>query len=65
MYPTGTKSNKFLFHYGKQFNTIELNTTHYRIPTLSTIENWRQAVPKDFKFVQKFHKRLVTAEIWA
>lgn len=53
VYPTGTKANQFLFHYGKQFNTIELNATHYRIPTLSTVENWRQAVPKDFKFCPK------------
>lgn len=53
VYPTGTKTNKYLFHYGKQFNTIELNTTHYRIPTLSVIEKWRQSVPKDFKFCPK------------
>lgn len=53
VYPTGTKTNRFLLHYGKQFNTIELNTTHYRIPTLSTIKNWRQSVPKDFKFCPK------------
>lgn len=53
VYPTGTKANQYLFHYGKQFNTIELNTTHYRTPTLATIENWRQSVPKDFKFCPK------------
>jgi uncharacterized protein YecE (DUF72 family) len=53
VYPNGTKANQFLHHYGKQFNTIELNTTHYRIPTLSTIETWRQSVPKDFKFCPK------------
>lgn len=53
VYPNGTKANKMLFHYAKQFNTIELNTTHYRIPTLKTIETWRQSVPKDFKFCPK------------
>lgn len=53
VYPNGTKANKMLFHYAKQFNTIELNTTHYRIPTLSTIKTWRQTVPKDFKFCPK------------
>ncbi len=53
VYPIGTKTNQFLTHYGKQFNTIELNTTHYRIPTLSMIENWRKSVPKDFKFCPK------------
>ena len=53
VYPNGTKANQFLSYYGKQFNTIELNTTHYRIPTLKTIETWRQSVPKDFKFCPK------------
>ena len=53
VYPNGTKANQFLSYYGKQFNTIELNTTHYRIPTLKTIATWRQSVPKDFKFCPK------------
>ncbi len=53
VYPKGTKTNQFLTHYGKQFNTIELNTTHYRIPTLSMIETWKNSVPKDFKFCPK------------
>jgi uncharacterized protein YecE (DUF72 family) len=58
VYPNGTKAKEFLFHYGKQFNTIELNATHYRIPTLSTIQNWRQAVPKDFKFCPKISQSI-------
>ena len=33
VYPKGTKTKDYLQHYGKQFNTIELNTTHYRIPS--------------------------------
>ncbi len=53
VYPNGTKTNQFLIQYGKQFNTIELNTTHYRIPTLSTIDTWKKSVPKDFKFCPK------------
>lgn len=53
VYPNGTKTNQFLTQYGKQFNTIELNTTHYRIPTLSMIETWKKSVPKDFKFCPK------------
>ena len=53
IYPTGTRNKDFLEAYGKQFNTIELNTTHYRIPTLDLIQRWYTATPADFKFCPK------------
>lgn len=53
VYPSGTKTKDYLYHYSRQFNTIELNTTHYRIPNLSTIEKWKNSVPRDFKFCPK------------
>lgn len=52
-YPAKTKPADFLHHYSRQFNTIELNTTHYRIPTVETVEKWKAAVPKDFVFCPK------------
>ncbi len=53
VYPAGTKTKDFLLHYGKQFNTIELNTTHYRIPTIETLNKWKGQTPEDFKFCPK------------
>ena len=53
LYPKGTKSKDFLHHYSQQFNTIELNTTHYRIPTQETIINWREQSAEDFHFCPK------------
>jgi uncharacterized protein YecE (DUF72 family) len=52
-YPTGAKQKDFLQHYSKQFNTIELNTTHYRIPDQHTIEKWYQESTPEFKFSPK------------
>ncbi len=52
-YPTGTKEKDFLRHYGAQFNTIEHNTTHYRIPDAATVERWREETPADFRFCPK------------
>jgi uncharacterized protein YecE (DUF72 family) len=43
-----------LLWYAKQFNTIELNSTHYHIPSPDTIDRWRQSVPQGFKFCPKF-----------
>lgn len=53
VYPKNTKTKDFLQAYAKQFNTIELNTTHYRIPNTSTIEKWYQETPADFQFCPK------------
>jgi len=53
VYPKGSKAKDFLPLYTKQFNTIELNTTHYRIPDLATIQQWRNQSAADFKFCPK------------
>lgn len=53
VYPVGTKAKDYLKHYAKQFNTIELNTTHYRIPSKATVEKWYTESTKDFKFCPK------------
>ncbi len=53
IYPAGAKTKDFLGHYGRQFNTIELNTTHYRIPTQDTIRKWYEETPADFRFCPK------------
>ena len=57
-YPKGAKSVDFLRHYGQQFNTIELNTTHYRIPDTETVRRWYAAVPADFRFCPKVPKSI-------
>lgn len=52
-YPPKTKTKEYLYHYSRQFSTIELNTTHYRIPTPQTIQNWYDLAEKNFKFAPK------------
>lgn len=53
VYPKGTKSKDFLKYYSRQFNTIEFNTTHYRIPSFETVEKWYHESEPDFKFSPK------------
>ena len=52
-YPPGAREQDFLRHYARQFNTIEFNTTYYRIPDPSTVRKWRSEVPDDFRFCPK------------
>ncbi|MEM6963885.1 MAG: DUF72 domain-containing protein [Bacteroidota bacterium] len=53
VYPPKTPTKAYLKHYAQQFNTIELNTTHYRIPTFETIEKWKKESTPDFRFCPK------------
>lgn len=50
VYPPGAQPKDFLEHYARQFNSIELNTTHYRTPDPATVQRWREVTPEGFKF---------------
>lgn len=54
IYPTTAKEKDFLYHYTRQFNTIELNVTHYQIPSEATIKRWKEAAAQGFKFCPKW-----------
>jgi uncharacterized protein YecE (DUF72 family) len=53
IYPPGTAAKDYLYHYSRQFATIELNMTHYRIPTVAMVEQWRKQSLSTFKFCPK------------
>lgn len=53
VYPAGAKTKDYLRHYAQQFNTIELNTTHYRTPNKATIDKWKAESTPDFRFCPK------------
>lgn len=53
IYPEKTPKTRYIQEYGRQFNSIELNATHYRTPSDSTIEKWVQNTPDDFRFCPK------------
>lgn len=56
LYPTGTKAADYLSHYGKHFNSIELNATHYNMFGNDLVSKWASMVDKDFKFCPKIHQ---------
>lgn len=56
IYPEKTKPTEFLHHYARAFNTIELNTSHYRIPSSEQTQKWRAQVPSSFVFCGKLHQ---------
>lgn len=58
LYPTGTPQSEYLYYYSRSFNGIELNSTHYRIPTPEMVAKWRDATPEDFRFSPKIPQRI-------
>lgn len=53
IYPPKTKDADFLNHYGKNFNSIELNASFYKMPSQTQTATWRKKVPADFLFCPK------------
>lgn len=53
-YPPKTASKNFLSYYSAQFDTVEVDSTFYRIPSEKTVANWRLQVPAGFLFALKF-----------
>lgn len=58
IYPQTTPADEYLVYYSKNFNCVELNTTHYRIPDTKTVNGWRNKVSSDFQFCPKMHKEI-------
>ena len=58
VYPPKTPEKDFLKYYSRQFNTIELNTTFYRIPEIATVKKWRESVTEGFMFCPKVFQEI-------
>src|SRR5438876_5686458 len=52
-YPAGTDPRDFLRHYATRFDTVELNTTGYRLPAEDQFRRWAEQVPEGFEFAPK------------
>jgi uncharacterized protein YecE (DUF72 family) len=52
-YPAGTDPKQFLAYYAERFDTVELNTTGYRLPSEEQFRRWAEQVPEGFEFAVK------------
>lgn len=57
-YPMNAKPSSFLELYSRVFDTVEIDSTFYRIPKISTVKSWRDSTPDDFFFSPKFPKEI-------
>jgi uncharacterized protein YecE (DUF72 family) len=52
-YPEGTKPADFLRYYAQHFNSVEIDSTFYRIPSEATVQGWAKKTPDGFVFAAK------------
>lgn len=53
IYPPKFAQKNWLGFIADRFDTVEVNTSFYRIPTSQTITAWQESTPKRFKFAIK------------
>jgi uncharacterized protein YecE (DUF72 family) len=52
-YPEKMAQKHWFGHYTRDFDTVELNNTFYRLPPEKTFEHWREVAPAGFLFTFK------------
>jgi uncharacterized protein YecE (DUF72 family) len=57
-YPEKMAAKDRLAYYARQFPTVEINNTFYRMPKEELLQGWAAQVPPDFRFAIKASKRI-------
>jgi uncharacterized protein YecE (DUF72 family) len=55
-YPEGLNKTEWLSFYAREFNTMELNSSYYGVPTTFAMERMAQKTPDGFQFTVKAHQ---------
>ncbi len=53
-YLPGTPPSDYLAEYARHFDTVEVDSTFYRTPSISMVKNWDARTPPGFLFAAKF-----------
>ncbi len=54
-YPAELKPPDFLRHYSHRFESVELNSTGYRLPAEEQFRRWAEQTPRGFRFAVKLN----------
>ncbi len=57
-YPVEFQGKSRLQYYASLFNTLEINSIFYKLPRSSTVVNWAESVPDNFRFTCKVSKTI-------
>ena len=57
-YPRGTRAAGMLSAYARAFDTVEVDSTFYAVPSASAVEGWKKRVPEGFTFSLKLPQEI-------
>jgi uncharacterized protein YecE (DUF72 family) len=57
-YPVEFQAQPRLAYYASLFNSIEINSSFYKIPMAATVKKWSDMVPEGFRFTFKLWKEI-------
>jgi uncharacterized protein YecE (DUF72 family) len=65
-YPAASGRARFdeLRFYAEHFDTVEVNSSFYRVPATSTTASWARRTPKDFEFSLKLYQKFTHPEMF-
>jgi uncharacterized protein YecE (DUF72 family) len=55
-YPERCPARLWLEYYARHFDTVEVNATFYRLPTVKAVQGWVDQTPDDFVFTIKMSR---------
>ncbi len=58
LYPPEFQGKSRLSYYASLLNSVEINSSFYKIPKITTISKWAESVPDDFQFTFKLPKAI-------
>jgi uncharacterized protein YecE (DUF72 family) len=62
-YPEGLPEREYLTYYAKKFDTVEVDSTFYRTPALTTVKGWYTKTPEGFLFAAKVPQRITHEKV--
>jgi uncharacterized protein YecE (DUF72 family) len=57
-YPRGTRADRMLEVYASAFETVEVDSTFYAVPTASAVDGWKRRTPEGFTFSLKLPREI-------
>lgn len=57
-FPPEYRDKSRLTYYASLFNSIEINSSFYKVPMGSTVKKWAESVPEEFRFTFKLWKEI-------
>lgn len=57
-FPPEYQDKSRLCYYGSLFDSVEINSSFYRLPMPATVEKWAEMVPEEFRFTFKLWKEI-------